>query len=211
MDVNILIIIGFFVILLVWSILAIVTKRKTIKRIWMLLLCLQLISGTVITVYGLWITKDEELPMYVEDASYDVDDYDVFIMSEQQESTIEAYGPLAAFSIVYGGEELADRMETWYFVDSLTVVSFLNGTLMSIETDETLEEARGKITDYQPNDYVYGISPGTALGVADIDEFLIMPMGDELVEESCLYYGEDIVFGFIEDELVYAEVLLIED
>jgi len=202
--------VGLFFIML--GIILIIKLKKTIIKIFLLIviliICVILITMTII---GINIIKDEALPMLVSHPRYEADDYLPYTLSEDQELIISQFGQPNSFLIMFTGESYIDRQETWYFVAELVEVNFINGILINQIINNNLSNINPEQSDYSSVNYIFGLSPGTALNISNIKELLIMPVEEELVKNSQLYYGEDIIFGFVDNELCYVETLLLSE
>lgn len=197
--------------IVVWLILIFVIKKKPLRKVFIIVVTVQVMTGILVIVLGLYLTKDEFEPLLVENAEFDADKYDKYELSKDQNEILDTYGELTGFTIMYTGDTYEDRLETWYFVESGMIVEFFNGNILSQSTDDMLLDIKHQLTEYQPEDFIFGLTPGTTLQAARIKDFLILPVEEELIESSKLYFGEDIVFGFVEDKLCYVETLLVSE
>ena len=148
--------------------------------------------------------------LWIEDAQYQTESYESLDLSDEQAILVDVYGYPAGFSILYAGESFQDRMETWYYPEDSLTVEFYNGLLLAAYTDDSLGGVSGGPFRVTPETLVYGITPGTALAAAGVDQFALVPAEDALLEDATLYFGTDIVLGFIDDRLCYAETLAAE-
>jgi len=200
-----------FVMFMLWVMLIIVFRKKKLRILFIMLLIAQIVLGIIIIAASLFITADEEFPIYVENAELIEDDFDPYILSDDQKNIINTYGYPTGFTILYVGENGMDRQETWYYSKEGLVIDYFNGIKLSKAYDNSLKDFNVEPTYNYPEDFVRGMTPGTALSQADSNSFMIVPVEDAIVNEGTLYYGEGIILGFDETGLSYVETVLFGD
>lgn len=209
-DGTILIIFG-YIILLSLLLALVLSLRNKARYVFVVIFFLVVIGGIGVSIYGFQLIGDDAYPVAIEHPDYESDDYELYLLIEEQIEVLNSYGALTGFEILFMGEKSMDRVETWYFAEEGVTVESINGSILTIIEDDTLDNLELNETLYYPEDYVFGINPGTALNMADLDGFIIVPLEDALLEEAQLYIGEDIILGFMDNQLFYVETVMVED
>lgn len=136
-------------------------------------------------------------------------------LSDSQQNYIDENGNPASFSILFyqhrdtNGALQDNRYETWHYLDSGIQVTFLNGMLS--EADSSPLEGGEKALTYKPEMFTAYMSPAQVAQSADIDEWLIIPVEDALVQNAEVYFADGLTFGFQNGELIFVEAFTAEE
>ena len=186
-------------------------KKRVLRNVFLWMIAIQIIGAAVLIGVGLWSTQEETYPLLVENAELEIEDYKAYQLTLAQQELINLMGYPDGFTLLYVNNDFVDRQETWYYINDQSAYTFVNGILLSTTEEIYFEDVEKRESGYQPEVFVYGIDPGTALGQADMNSFLMMATEDELIEDGTIYYGEDIVMGFVDNKLCYVETLFFDD
>jgi hypothetical protein len=123
---------------------------------------------------------------------------------------MEEMGPPDAFTINF--RELEGQMvrwETWSYFDYTTMFEFVDGEL--IWTIELEEVPNGSIFAhwYDPFQFQAGLSPADIGFLLADQELLEVDLTDLDLEGSLALAGDQILLGFVDDQLVYVETVIL--
>ena len=207
--VDIIIICAYFALLALWIILIFVFLKRKKHKLFIILGIVWFVIGVVFVVISLILTSNQTGDtLYVEKPEYEYEAFEPYQLSEEQRLAIDEYGFPDSFTILNTN---GMRQETWFYYKNGFVIDYLGGIEIERIQDAELTKLDVGKTVYTPNDFAFGMTPGTALSAAGLDEFVVEPLDKEYVEDGVLYFGEGIVMGFIDDELYYVETMLAED
>ena len=139
-----------------------------------------------------------------------------YTLSNEQIQAIQDYGYPDAFSILFyrqndDNNQVQDiRLETWTMLDDDLELTFLNGTLTETEAMED-QLVPYYPAEYRPELFSANMSLDEVLTAAGIEEYLVVPLEDELLKDSEVYYAGQLMFGLKDDQLRYIETVILEE
>lgn len=131
-------------------------------------------------------------------------------LSPYQQGYVVQNGYPASFSILFyqeqgPGEETEEiRHETWYYFDPDIKVTFINGSVSAVEASELQGGSAG--WSYRPEMFTAYMTPEQVAEVADLLEWLIVPVEENLVTNAEVYYADGLTFGMKNGKLIYIEM-----
>ena len=139
-----------------------------------------------------------------------------YALSPAQIQTIQAYGYPDSLSILFYKQSDANnqvqdiRLETWVMMDNDLELTFLNGTLTETEA---IEDPHGPYhpAEYRPELFSANMNLDEVLTAAGIEKYLVVPLEDELLKDSEIYYAGQLMFGLKDNQLRYIETLILEE
>jgi hypothetical protein len=157
--------------------------------------------------------NDEQLmetgePMPTENLPVSTESSDEFNLSEQQLTVVNDFGWPDSFTITEidntQGEHI--RHEIWVYYQGRTSYVFLNGLFIS--SNEVEELPQGYMpTPFQPDQFQTGTSLDRLQIQIGESELLPLDDSDVISDGVQLYFGQQLIIGFMEDRLVYVEAL----
>lgn len=198
-----------YLLLFIFCLVMVFLMREKKKRVIFLLslICLVLL-GSFAVIRGLHDSSAVQDPLSVAYAQYETEPFQPCELSTDQRTILTEFSKPHGFVVLFTS---AGRQETWFYYDQGLVLDFLGGIEIRRWYNESLAGISTARTAYTPHDFAAGMTPGTALSVANLDHFLMEPLGDELVDNGTLYFGRGIAMGFVEDRLYYVETFAAED
>ena len=174
-----------------------------------------LISCFILIAFGLVGIKEfKDIPRLVSDFSFDQPAPREVKYSDAQDSIIQEYGNPEGFYILFfqrdgiQGDVEEVRYEQWdYYSQGLSVI-FENGEQLD-QSEIPIEVVSP--TPYQPESFRAFITREQVAASAELDEWLILPVEDELVPDADLYYAEGLIFGLQDGALVYIETMVVKE
>lgn len=192
-------------------------KRKTPAFI--LGIILVLIAGLVMAgVCGLlaWgFYQVNQSPMLVEVSEKRSSTTEPYTLSESQSEILRVNGNPHSFTILFYSVVNTDnisisvRDETWTYYNLKKTYQFINGDL-SEETPFTPEIINATRNAYSPQNFSAGMGLSDIVSANDLKQYLEIPLEDELVPESRLYYANRLTFALQNGRLRYVESLPLE-
>ena len=143
---------------------------------------------------------------------------EAYQLSAEQSALVGELGYPESFILLFYEEEAVDgslqivRLETWNYYGEGESYTFLNGELDS--TDGLVDVEPGSLVPlpYVPEQFAANMSRDDVLAAAGVEEFIEVPLEDEYLEGSDLYYADSLAFGLVDGELRYLEALaLVEE
>lgn len=138
-----------------------------------------------------------------------------YVLSESQSEILRQYGNPHSFSILFytvaeeGNTSISVRDETWTYYDLRKTFQFINGELTE-ETAFTPEIINATRNTYSPQNFSAGMGITDIVSVNDVKQYLEIPLEDELVPNSRLYYANRLTFALQNGRLRYVESLPLE-
>jgi len=129
---------------------------------------------------------------------------------DSRPTVLEEMGPPDAFLIKF--QELEGqtiRWETWSYFDFTTLFEFIDGELLwTIELEEVPD---GSIFAhwYDPADFQAGLSSADVKNLFSDQELLEIDLASLDLEGSLALAGDQILFGFDNDQLIYVETVIL--
>ena len=154
------------------------------------------------------------------DSDYDFDSFDTTAWfedwdlppsanySESQIEVINRLGQPESFTLMMvaldeDSEEIV-RNEIWNYFSLGSRFIFLRGELILTEDIDSIDE-ESVLPGYTPDQFRAGMSFAEVLEVTGEREFVLMEVIDEYIESGDLYYTEQLVLGFKDDQLFFVE------
>lgn len=175
-----------------------------------------LVVGVCLVVGMLWIgiIEFKNTPRMVtgfDFGSYVLDGYEYSI---QQQKVVDEWGQPQSFYILFyqrediqGGVETV-RYEEWTYPARGKQVIFENG--VELRQDEVTKEAVFS-TRYTPEQFFAFMNREQLASLTGLEDWFILPVEDELVQDADLYYAGGLTFGLQDGELVYVEAVYYEE
>jgi len=175
-----------------------------------------LVVGMCLVVGMLWIgiIEFKNAPRMVtgfDFGSYVLDGYDYSI---QQQKVVDEWGQPQSFYILFyqredvqGGVETV-RYEEWTYPARGKQVIFENGA--ELRQEEVTKEAVFS-TRYSPEQFFAFMNREQLASLTGLEDWFILPVEDELVQDADLYYAGGLTFGLQDGELVYVEAVYYEE
>lgn len=139
-------------------------------------------------------------------------------LSAQQSALVSEIGYPGSFILLFYEEEAVDgslqivRLETWNYYSEGESYTFLNGALDSSNKLDAGDLAELLPLPYVPEQFAAHMSRDDVLAAAGVEEFIEVPLEDQYLEGSDLYYAEALSFGLVDGTLRYLEALaLVEE
>ncbi len=138
-----------------------------------------------------------------------------YLLSVSQSEILRLNGNPHAFAILFYTVENTDnsnisvRDETWTYYDLKKTYQFINGEL-SEETPFTPEIINATRNTYSPQNFSAGMGLSDIVSVNGLKQYLEIPLEDELVPGSRLYYASRLTFALQNGRLRYVESLPLE-
>ena len=177
--------------------------------VFLLILCCILIG------LGLLGVKEfKDIPRLVSGFSFDQTAPPPVDYSSAQADLNQEYGYPEGFYILFFQREGIDgdveevRYEHWFYYSQEVSVIFENGEQLerSIIPLELISP-----TPYQPGSFSAFVTREQVAASAGLDEWLILPVEEELVPDADLYYAEGLTFGLQNGRLVYIETMVVKE
>jgi hypothetical protein len=136
-------------------------------------------------------------------------------LTDSQRAMREYRGAPDAFLILFYQEEQEDgslldvRLETWTYYSADIECTFYNGELVE---EETLLDHRENVlpTTYLPEHFLADMSAQQVAQAAGTDEYLLVPLDNELVEYGKVYYASGLSWGMKGNRLSFVQGLAFE-
>ena len=96
------------------------------------------------------------------------------------------------------------RYETWYYFNPDLKVTFVNGSISAVEASE-LQGGRSSWS-YHPEMFTAYMTPEQVAKAAALDEWFIVPVEENLVDDAEVYYADGLTFGMKNGTLIYIEM-----
>lgn len=137
-------------------------------------------------------------------------------LSTDQIQSIQDYGYPDSFSILFYRQSDAKnqvqdiRLETWLMLDDDLELTFLNGTLTETEIMED-QSASYYPSGYRPELFSANMTLNQVLTAIGVDKYLVIPLEDELLKDSEVYYAGQLMFGLKDNQLRYIETVILKE
>jgi hypothetical protein len=156
-----------------------------------------------------------KLPVLVDVSEKPSTSIEPYVLSESQTEILRQYGNPHSFSILFytvtdaGNTSIGVRDETWTYYDLRKTFQFINGEL-SEETAFTPEIINATRNSYNPQNFSDAMDLSDVISANDLKQYLEIPLEDELVPNSRLYYANRLTFALQNGRLRYVESLPLE-
>jgi hypothetical protein len=171
-----------------------------------------LVLALLIIAALLWNSAYHEVPKIFEDVSAEDLMLEPYSLTDIQEQTLRQRGQPDGFAILFYEDNDVDgnmtvmRQETWSYYSQNVDVIFLNGELV-LEDPLEYENAEVAPLSYRPEQFTAFMSLEEVIAAAVLDEYLVVPVEDEIVDDAAVYYAAELTFGLQDGELIYVEAL----
>lgn len=163
-----------------------------------------------------WVGAEayKDMPRLVSGIDFGAYSPEEYTYSPDQTDVIDEIGYPRSFSILFYHDEDSDgdqvyvRYENWFYPDLGVSLTFENGTLVS---EESMESYAPISTRYQPAMFTAFMDRESLAAAAEIEEWFILPVEEELLVDADLYFAEGLTFGLQAGDLVYLEAVGFED
>lgn len=136
-------------------------------------------------------------------------------LSAQQNALVKEIGWPQSFAVLFytvdgeTGENIDVRDEIWTYYDLQKTYQFINGNLTG-ESPLPGESPFSEPIPYKPDQFSPYMGLDQVLSAAGLDRYLELPLEDEIVPGSRLYYAHMLTFALQDGKLRYVETLAIE-
>ncbi len=140
---------------------------------------------------------------------------EVYPLSQSQKEVRQRDGEPHTFAILFytvedsSGERISVRDETWTYFNLKKIYQFVNGELQS-ESPLPAEVTTSTQIPCKPEQFVAGMSLKEIVAAIHLKQYLEIPLEDELVADSRLYYANRLTFALQNGKLRYIETLPLE-
>ncbi len=137
-------------------------------------------------------------------------------LSPAQQQCIDERGYPEAFTIYFyqinpdEGYDQATRSETWNYYSTGSTLTFIDGELVSQETIESTSFNTLPVL-YHPEQFSAFMSLDMLKMSTGIQEFLILPLEPEIVQDGQVLYAEQLAFGMKNNRLMYVEAIALTE
>ncbi|MBN2045345.1 MAG: hypothetical protein JW757_10025 [Anaerolineales bacterium] len=186
------------------------TKGCLVSIIALGVLAICLIAGLI----WVGIQEYQDMPRLVSGIDFGSYSPDAYTYSQEQQTVIAEHGNPQSFTILFyhqqdpDGKKVYVRYEVWDYPTLGKSLIFENGYPVA---ENSIEPYAAIPTNYQPASFTAFMRREALATAADIDEWFILPVEEELLYDADLYYADGLTFGLQADELVYIEALGFED
>jgi len=139
-------------------------------------------------------------------------------LSTEQSALVSELGYPDSFVLLFYEEEAVDgslqmvRLETWDYYSEGESYTFVNGDLDSRDSLDVGALGSLAALPYVPEQFAANMSRDDVLVAAGVEDFIEVPLEDEYLDNSDLYYADSLSFGLMDGELRYLEALaLVEE
>lgn len=160
------------------------------------------------------VNEFKNIPRLVSDFKFDEPALPAVEYSPAQDNIIQKYGDPEGFYILFFQREGVEgdveevRYEQWDYYSQGIMVVFENGEELS---RSLIPVEIVSPTSYKPESFSAFITREQVAASARLDEWLILPVEEELVSDADLYYAEGMTFGLQDGELVYIETMVVKE
>ncbi len=138
-----------------------------------------------------------------------------YTFSPAQNKILAEHGTPHSFAILFysvddeAGTQVQVRDETWTYFNLGTVFQFINGEPAG-ESPFTARVETATRIPCSPDQFIDGMTLDEIVAAAGLTQYLEIPLEDELVPGSRLYYADRLTFALQDGQLRYVETLPIE-
>lgn len=132
-----------------------------------------------------------------------------YALSDAQQSLINASGYPDSFTILFYEDDFdgsSARIETWTYAQDGHSYTFENGEQTGTQQFDPLT---GEVitAPYSPALFTAYMSLDEILAATGIEEFMLVPLEDELVSRGESYFADRLAFGLKDGDLLYVEAI----
>lgn len=143
---------------------------------------------------------------------------ETYQLSAEQSALVGEIGYPDSFIVLFYEEEAVDgslqivRLETWDYYSEGESYTFLNGDLDNLDSLDIGALGSLAAQPYTPEQFTANMSRNDVLVSAGVEDFIVVPLEKEYLDDSDLYYADSLAFGLVDGELRYLEALaLVEE
>lgn len=168
----------------------------------------------IIGFFVVGINEYKTLPRLVSGFDFGTYNLDGHTYSAEQQSTASAWGePQSFYILFYQREDGAGKVETvryeeWTYSQQGVQIVYENGEEIS-RTE--ISPAVMVNTQYSPQQFLAFMNREQLAALTGLDEWFILPVEKELMQDAELYYTSGLMFGLQNGELIYVEAVPFED
>lgn len=154
-------------------------------------------------------------PKIVEPGNAPGEEPDTYTLSQSQKEIRQRDGEPHTFAILFytvkdsSGGTIAVRDETWTYFNLRKVYQFINGEFQG-ETPLSAQVTTSTSVPCKPEQFVSGMSLDEIVAAIHLKQYMEIPLEDELVPNSRLYYADRLTFALQDGNLRYIETLPLE-
>jgi hypothetical protein len=140
---------------------------------------------------------------------------DPYDLSSTQLEAIQQRGYPDAFTILFYDQQDWDgtlspvRYETWDYYTLSSELVFINGEMVS-ESPLDIQVDQLVPMPYRPEQFTAYMSIDNIASAIEMQDYLVVPLEDELVRGGEVYYTDELTFGLRDKQLLYVESLPLE-
>jgi hypothetical protein len=140
----------------------------------------------------------------------------LYVLSGEQQALIDQFGYPDAFTIQFYVDSLTDqsqqevRLEIWTYYLAGQEITLLNGQVIDRFEIDIPYGALAPVP-YRPEQFTGNMDADTALLASGLQEYIKAPLETESVPGGILLFGEQIVLGLKDDNLLYVEGFALEE
>lgn len=137
-------------------------------------------------------------------------------LSPAQQKSVDELGYPEAFTIYFyqinpdEGYDQATRSETWNYYSTGSTLTFIDGELVSQEVIESTSFTTLPVL-YHPEQFSAFMSLNMLKMSTGIQEYLILPLEPEIVQDGQVLYAEQLAFGMKNNRLMYVEAIALTE
>lgn len=168
----------------------------------------------IVSFVFIGINEYKITPRLVSGFDFGTYNLDGYTYSNQQQAVVESWGPPPGFYILFYQREDASgkaetvRYEEWTYPQQGAQVIYENG--VEISRGETDPAAMIEAL-YSPEQFFAFMNREQLAALTGLDEWFILPVEKELMQNAEIYYASGLMFGLQNGELIYVEAVPFED
>ena len=155
----------------------------------------------------------QNAPKFISEAKSDITVIKEYDLHQDQMDAYLDHGFPEAFRILFYDEILPDgsivpvRLESWSYYSQGIELVFLNGEQSGEESLNNHQLDVLIIPPYYPEQFSAYMSLAEVITAAGLDQYAVIPLDKEFLEEGEVYYGPQLSFGMKDGELRMVEVM----
>jgi len=155
----------------------------------------------------------QNAPQVVSEVESEILIIEEYELHQDQMDAYISYGYPEAFRILFYDETLPEgstmpvRLETWTYYSQGVELTFLNGQKNGEESLYNPQLGDLKPPPYYPEQFTAYMLLAEVITAAGLDQYAVIPLENEYLDGSEVYYGPQLSFGLKDGELRMVEVL----
>ena len=173
------------------------------------------VVGALVGLGFISINEYRSTPKSYEGTQLNLSDEMSYSFSTDQQRILDEHGLPDSFSILFYEEELDPqyegdvRDEIWRYYGDEVYFVFYNGALIDQDGIPNAPDSWLPV-QYNPDQFTAYASLESVLASGTIRDFFELPLEKNLIKDGVLYYAPGIMFGTVDNRLVYIETLSME-